>query len=238
MTQAPLGAFFLLGTPMAETYICFIDVGYLRAEGARALGSRPRNVRPDAEKVAEWVRTLSGLRIVDAQFLRAYWYDGSFDPSHHEYAGQRRFFNAIAQTPGIQLRLGHIAERRHQLRNPIRSAIRNSATALGVDPESLLEEFDQNWTFYPERQQKGVDTLIALDMVRLASRSVCETMVLIAGDRDLAEVVRTVQDFGIRVLVATPNLASVAQELAHLADAIIDMGGTVIEEMLPIRAES
>ena len=222
---------------MADTYTCFIDVGYLRAEGARALGFRSRDVRPDAARVAEWVNTLSGLRIVDAKFLRTYWYDGSFDPSHREYAGQRRFFNAIAQTPGIQLRLGHIAERQNRLRNPIRSAIRNSAVALGIDPDSMLEEFDRNWIFYPERQQKGVDTLIALDMVRLASRSVCETMVLIAGDRDLAEVVRTVQDFGIRVLVATPNRASIAKELAQLADAIIDMGVTAIEEILPIRPE-
>ena len=235
MTTAPLGAFFFLGTLMAETYVCFIDVGYLRAEGAKALGARARNVRPDAEKVAEWARSLRGLKAVDAQFLRAYWYDGAFDPSHPEYAGQRRFFNAIALTPGIQLRLGHIAERQHRLRNPIRSALRNSATSLGVEPDQLLEEFDRNWTFYPERQQKGVDTLIALDMVRLASRSVCETMVLIAGDRDLAEVVRTVQDFGIRVLIASPNCASIAQELAQLADHII---GISAESILQIRADS
>lgn len=223
---------------MAETYICFIDVGYLRAEGARVLGVRPRNVRPDATKIAEWTQSLSGLKIVNAQLLRAYWYDGSFDPSHQEYAGQRRFFDAIAHTPGIQLRLGHIAERQNRLRDPIRSAIRNSALALDIEPDGILQEFDRNWTFYPERQQKGVDTLIALDMVRLASRSVCETMILVAGDRDLAEVVRAVQDFRIRVLVATPNLASVAQELAHLADAIIDIGVTAVEGMLPIRPES
>ena len=104
-----------------------------------------------------------------------------------------------------------------------------------MEPDQLLEEFDRNWTFYPERQQKGVDTLIALDMVRLASRSVCETMVLIAGDRDLAEVVRTVQDFGIRVLIASPNCASVAQELAQLADHIISISA---ESILQIRADS
>jgi uncharacterized LabA/DUF88 family protein len=104
-----------------------------------------------------------------------------------------------------------------------------------VEPDQLLEEFDRNWTFYPERQQKGVDTLIALDMVRLASRSVCETMVLIAGDRDLAEVVRAVQDFGVRVLIASPNCASIAQELAQLADHII---GISAESILQIRADS
>ena len=217
---------------MAGTYICFIDAGYLRAEGARSLGARASSIRPNAEGISEWARRLQGLRAVNAQFLRSYWYDGSFDPSHPEYPGQRRFFNAIAQTQGIQLRLGHIAERRNRLRNPIRSAIRNSAVALDIDPDTLLEEFDKHWTFYPERHQKGVDTLIALDMVRLAGRSICGTMVLVAGDRDLAEVVRTVQDYGVRVVVASPNRASVAQELAYLADEIIGMSA---QDMLQVR---
>lgn len=220
---------------MAETFIGFIDVGYLRAEGARVLGKRSRNVRPNAKRIADWVKGLEGALAVNAKFLRAYWYDGSFDPSHQEYAGQRRFFNAIAQTPGIQLRLGHIAERQNRLRGPIRSAIRKSAGELGLEPDTLLEEFDKNWTFYPERQQKGVDTLIALDMVRLASRSVCETMVLVAGDRDLAEVVRTVQDYGVRVVVASPNQASIAQELSQLADGLIGMSA---EKLLDNRPES
>ena len=85
--------------------------------------------------------------------------------------------------------------------------------------------------------RKGVDTLIALDMVRLASRSVCETMILVAGDRDLAEVVRTVQDYGIRVIVASPNRTSVAQELAQLADGMIgvDISSDSFGDLLQFR---
>ena len=166
---------------MAETFIGFIDAGYLRAEGARVLGTRSRNVRPNAERIAEWVRELPEHAPVNAQFLRAYWYDGSFDPSHQEYASQRRFFNAIAQTPGIQLRLGHIAERQNRLRGPIRNSIRNSAVALGVEPDSLLEEFDRNWTFYPERQQKGVDNSDSLGYGTPCQSLGLETMVLDCG---------------------------------------------------------
>ena len=91
------------------------------------------------------------------------------------------------------------------LEQPIRRALESTAAGLGLEPEELLAEFDRHWTFRPNRQQKGVDTLIALDMVRLAGRSVCATMVLVAGDRDFAEVVRASQDFGTRVLVATPE---------------------------------
>ena len=100
-------------------------------------------------------------------------------------------------------------------------ALRTTANGLGVAPDELVAEFDKNWTFYPELQQKGVDTLIALDMVRLASRSAFGTAIVIAGDRDLAEVVRTVQDYGVRVLIATPDRASVASEVVQLADGVL-----------------
>ena len=104
-----------------------------------------------------------------------------------------------------------------------------------MEPEELLTEFDRHWTFRPNRQQKGVDTLIALDMVRLAGRSFCETMVLIAGDRDFAEVVRTSQDFGTRVLVATPKRTSVSREVAQLADDVIDISEAEVGRMLTPR---
>lgn len=44
---------------MAETYAGFIDVGYLRAEGARVIGLRSGSVRPNATAVAGWFRQLA-----------------------------------------------------------------------------------------------------------------------------------------------------------------------------------
>ena len=220
---------------MSESYVGFIDAGYLRAEGARALGTRATAIRPDASAVADWFVNQPSSELIGQTFLRAYWYDGAFDPWHPEYDGQRRFFDAIAHTPGVQLRLGHIAERQSRLENPIRRALRNTAEGLGIEPDQLIGEFDKNWTFYPDRQQKGVDTLIALDMVRLAGRSVFQTAIVIAGDRDLAEVVRTVQDYGVRVLIATPNRSSVASEILQLADDMIDISEEVLRTMLPNR---
>ena len=217
---------------MPATYAGFVDAGYLRAEGAKAIGKRAPEVRLNASGVVEWLRGV----IIGGAFLRAYWYDGAFHPSHKEYDGQRRYFDAIAHTPGIQLRLGHIAERPSRMERPIRRELRNAAEGLGIDPDALLAEFDSRWTFYPDRQQKGVDTLIALDMVRLAGRSVFSDAVLIAGDRDLAEVVRTVQDFGIRAIIATPNRRSVAGELAQLADGVIEIREDDCRKMLTVRA--
>ena len=238
--MGPVGAPFFVSevvSQMPEPYVGFVDAGYLRVEGARKLGKRATAVRPNASTVADWFLSRPSNELEGQTFLRAYWYDGAFDPWHPEYGGQRRFFDAIAHTPGVQLRLGHIAERQSRLGNPIRYALRNTAAGLGIESDKLIAEFDKNWTFYPDRQQKGVDTLITLDMVRLAGRSAFETAIVIAGDRDLAEVVRTVQNYGVRVLIATPNRASVANEVLQLADDIIDITEEDVHKMLPDRPE-
>ena len=209
---------------MPGSYAGFVDAGYLIAEGARVVGRKRNYVRPSASSIVEWL----SCQVPGETFLRAYWYDGAYAPSHREFENQRRYFDAIAYTPGVQLRLGHLVERQYKLEEPIRKALRTTANGLGVAPDELVAEFDKNWTFYPERQQKGVDTLITLDMVRLASRSAFGTAIVIAGDRDLAEVVRTVQDYGVRVLIATPNRASV---VVQLADGVLDIDVEDVEDV-------
>ena len=223
---------------MPEAYAGFIDAGFLHAEGARKLGHSRSDTSLNAEEIVAWFRRLVNHRLIGEreEFLRAYWYDGAFEHSHPGYANQLRYFDAIASTPRIQLRLGHIAERQSPLERPIRSALDNTAQGLGIGPGLLRQEFNRHWTFRPQRQQKGVDTLIALDMVRLASRLVCTTAILVSGDRDMAEVVRTTQDFGVRTLVATPRISSVARELAQLADDVIVFKDDDLHRMLSIRA--
>lgn len=198
------------------------------------LDKRASDINLNGSAIIDWFRhmTLNNATFVGQTFLRAYWYDGAFDPSHEMYTNQRRVHNAIARTPSVQLRLGHITEYQSRLENPIKSALQRTAANLNINPEKLLEEFDRQWTFQSERHQKGVDTLIAMDMVRLASRSVCSTAILIAGDLDLAEIVRTVQDFGVRVIIATPNHQSVARELLQLADDVIDITAGDFRSML------
>ena len=219
-------------------YAGFIDAGFLRAEGAKALGQSPKAIRPDALAVMRWFRCL-GLpkrELGGHSFLRAYWYDSSFDPSHSGYSGQRSFFDAIAMTPGLQLRLGHIVESPSPLEQPILRAIETTADELpGVSAEAFMEAFHTHWRFRPVRQQKGVDTLIALDMVRLAGRAVCSTMILVAGDRDFAEVIRASQDFGVRVLIATPRRHSVSREVAQLADDLLEIDAEDLPTMLTPR---
>lgn len=220
---------------MSDMVAGFIDVGYLKAEGARTIGKKSNEVRLDASRVAEWFRTLTS----DHSFLRAYWYDGAFDPSHRNYENQRRYFDAVAYTPGIQIRLGHLVERPSRIRGAMLNALKKTAPGIGVDPDQLVEEFSKNWTFYPERHQKGVDTLITLDIIRLAGRSAFDIAILIAGDRDLAEAIRTVQDYGVKVIIATPNRVSVANEVLQLADEVQVMDSSDLTNMLsPIQGRN
>ena len=221
---------------VTSTYVGFVDAGFLRIEGARALGESPRNVRLDAEAAVEWNKEVAYRG--SGTFLRAYWYDARFEQGHDLADGQRRFFTALGQTPGVQLRLGRIVEHRPWFETGIREALRRSATGLGLDPDSLMDEFDRNWTFRPERRQKGVDTLLALDLVRLAGRGVFDTAVLISGDRDLAEAVRAAQELGSRVVIATPDRYCVAREMTELADMVIEMDEEDLHQILPRRVPS
>ena len=43
-------------------------------------------------------------------------------------------------------------------------------------------------------EQKGVDSLMVLDLVRLAQLRAFDTALVVAGDRDLAEALRVVAD--------------------------------------------
>lgn len=76
----------------------------------------------------------------------------------------------------------------------------------------------------PRYEQKGVDTLLVLDLLRMAQREAYDIAVLCTGDRDFAEVVRAVcDDYGRRVWLFTPDRSSVAKELLHGVDRVFDL---------------
>lgn len=214
------------------TYAGFVDAYHLIAEGAKSIGKNrwDKDVRPNAPYLVKWLRKLSQTHLHGARFLRAYWYDGAFDQSDDRYEKQRDYHEAIAHH--VQLRLGRLVEYPSRLDEPIHNALRATAKILGTPEDRLLEEFDKHWTFYPDRQQKDVDTLITLDMVRLASLPAFEAAVVFAGDGDLAEVIRAVQDYGVRVLIVTLNRNSVARKVAQLADDVIELPKEEIVKML------
>ena len=223
---------------MSDTYAGFIDASFLRSEGAKAIGQSPKGVRPDAQAVVSWCRFLSRQEALHQTFLRTYWYDARFESGHELAEGQRRFFSALGQTPGIQLRLGHIVEYRPWFEQGIRDALTRTAVSLNLDPNRVMEEFDRQWTFRPERRQRGVDTMLCSDIVRLAGRRAFDTAVIFSGDRDLQEAVRSSQELGARVVIATPDRHSVSREMNDLADEILELTEDDLSLMLPERLPS
>jgi uncharacterized LabA/DUF88 family protein len=218
------------GLPNQVT-IGFVDAGYLQAEGARAIGAHVEDARINPAELVAWLRrctfpTSEGFR---RDLLRLYWYDGAYDHAHERFAAQRRYFNAIAATPGIQLRPGHLQPRPAGWQRAVKRALQ----AIGTS----LTEFDRHFTFRRGVEQKGVDTLIVLDMVRLAERGAYDMAVLVSGDRDIAEAARVAQDTGRRVAVAKPQAGhGLSTELAQLADAIIDIPEDDMRRIIQVRS--
>jgi uncharacterized LabA/DUF88 family protein len=209
-----------------ETLAGFVDHGYLRAEGARRLGIDRRCVRTDARLVVEWIRACGAQGTPGAaqRFLRAYWYDGAWDLRDPRRTSQERFFRAIAAHEGVQLRLGHLDEISPAWQSDLRAAL----AALKVDPARFAEQF----SIRPEVRQKGVDTRITLDLVSLAQRGAIDTAVVIAGDRDLAEALRSAQDEGVLITIATPDTRTVSHEMRAIADRLVEIPDRLLGPML------
>jgi len=197
--------------------VAFIDAGYLEAEGKKALKAAHGEHSIDAAGVAEWIKGEVKKRFPTDQeaFLRAYWYTAAFDPSDDRFDAQRGFHGAVESVPGIQLRLGRLVQRDPNWHVAVKAAL----VKCGVD----LVTFGEHYEFRPYLTQKGVDSLIVLDVVRFAERRVYDWGILIAGDRDLAEAVQVAQDTGARFIVAYPKGAGMAPELRHLADELVQI---------------
>lgn len=74
-----------------------------------------------------------------------------------------------------------------------------------------------------QNQQKGVDALVYRDMITLAQHNAVSDIVLLSGDEDLREGVRTVQDYGVRVTLTGIEAVSghnQSEELVYEADRL------------------
>lgn len=201
----------------------FIDVGFLRAQGRKALALPNAKVNPNA--TVTWLRGL-GASYGCSDFLRTYWYDGQWPENHPHHGAQVSEIKKISKTPGLQMRLGSMQKQKQSWQYPLKKALAN----FGVDVAKF--QAATNFRFDDKYLQKGVDTLIALDLVRLAQRHAYDTAILICGDRDVAEAVRVAQDDGRRVIVAYPKGGGVSHELHHYADDLLELDATLLGTLL------
>lgn len=211
-----------------DRLVGFIDVGFLKAGSAGLLSKSVRDLNPRADEIVAWMKKCASNLPGSPEFLRAYWYDGAFDPRDSRHSGQRKYFNAIADVPGIQMRLGHLKVKKPSWQHPVKAALKN----MGVD----LADFEKHYQFRDELEQKGVDTRITLDLAHMAQRRVYDAAILISGDRDLAEPVEVAQDEGARIIVAGPEGAGVAPQLRRLADEFWQLDRQQIEGLFDIKS--
>lgn len=213
----------------SSRYAVFIDVGYLRAEGQQFFSNlmSKMRIRMNTIEIADWCRSIEG------HLFKAFWYDGAYPKGHKSAELQQKTLSELKQIPNFELRLGRIVESRPKY-EPLRDAITVAASDLGWDPNQLINKLEKNGTFKSEYKQKGVDTLLVLDLVMLAQQRDIDAAVLITGDGDFTEAVRIAQNLGTRVSIATPNRRSVNRELSKLADNIIDLDQDTLNKMTTI----
>ena len=87
--------------------VAFVDAGYLRNLGARALGCSPAEVHIDGAALREWLHRLAE----PFRFMRGYVYDGRYPPEHPKASVQAAQLDELADTSQIRLRLGVLRER-------------------------------------------------------------------------------------------------------------------------------
>jgi uncharacterized LabA/DUF88 family protein len=110
--------------------------------------------------------------------LRAYYYNclpyQSNPPTPEEserFAKKERYFSYLRRLPRISVRLGKLAFR-----------------GLGSDGKKVFE-------------QKGIDTLLSIDMVNLAATKQVSNIILLAGDSDYIPAVEVVKTHGVGVIL-------------------------------------
>ncbi len=175
---------------MSGNYAVLVDAGFLMAEGVRALGHERHRIAFDGAACVAWFSELPreprfnrlAPIVGEKAFLRAYWYDAAYDPNDRRYRAQRAQFDALAEVPGLYLRLGHLQEVRPGWQHRVRRAVQACGVSIG--------EFERHFEFRSELQQKGVDSLMTVDLVQLSRDRVVDTVLLVSGDRDLVEAVR------------------------------------------------
>ena len=188
-----------------------IDAEYLRQESANLLGQHP--TRLDPVPLAEWARS-EGICQVS-------WCDADYLPSDDRYEARRCHHANIAVKTGFRMRLGVLIERDNSLyERAMYRTLRAAAEDMGIDPDALRSNVEARWESRKYRQQKGVDTLFVIDLLKYAASGKIGSICLVTNDSDFAPAVHEAQQLGAAVNIVVPRPHKVCRPLAMLADGI------------------
>jgi len=158
----------------ASTVMIFIDGGYLRKQV-----SEISDGRINYPKIAEVLTRNTARSGISPQLVRVYYYDAI--PNLDDVT-------RMPDDPDPSLMFSQMEQ-----------LLQKQKTYL--DEISMYDLFDVRvgklaWNAKGEKGQKGVDSLIAIDMITKAYQGQYDEAVLVAGDSDFVEIVKAVKDIG------------------------------------------
>ena len=125
------------------------------------------------------------------KLIRIYYYNSPLPETDPNYKTQQAFLNAVRKMPYVELRLGRL-EPRKVFVEPMK--IQN--TKLRDELENLLKKLGLKGISYETRNEKGVDIKLASDMIGFAYSNAYDVALLITGDGDFVDAVKTVKNMG------------------------------------------
>lgn len=212
-----------------ERAAVFIDGGYWQKILKNRFGS------PKIDLVA-FSDALCGTQ----ERLRTYFYDclpfQGDNPSEDEkelYKRKQSYLHALGLLPRFEIRKGRLARRTINFKEVERldGSIFYLSCSDGdpaYDPKNIVIKFEQ----------KGIDTLVGIDVTGLSVRRSISTVILVAGDSDFIPSIRVAKDEGMLIRLAYHDSA-IHKDLLQLADDRFLLTHEFIQKIaIPVKAKA
>ena len=197
-----------------------IDAEFLRQEAHNALGIERNNM--EIPQLTKWLRA-EGINHIR-------WYDGLYKAHDSRYNAQRHYLEVMAESAGMKLCLGTIVERDNSLyERAMYRMLPDVAQMIGVGTEELIDAVRARWESRTYRQQKGVDALLIIDMLRLAQSGNIGSISICAGDTDFVPAIHEAQQNGVPVNIVVPRPDKLSPIIKRTADACCAIPKNVLE---------
>ena len=207
--------------------VTLVDAEYLRKEAQKVL--RREHTSLVARELTGWLRKEDPMQPVR-------WYDAHYKANHPQANNRRMFFKHMALEASVKLRMGTLVERSNApVDRALQKVMPSIAKDLGVPVKSLVDAFAKHWVSHSISQQKGVDALLIMDMIDLASYGRYDTILLCAGDTDFLPVINRAQQMGVMIHLIVPRPESVSDTFWADVDTIIEIPTNVLEKTFPER---
>jgi uncharacterized LabA/DUF88 family protein len=204
-----------------ERAAVFIDGGYWQ----KILKNRFGSPKIDLAALSE---ELCGKQ----ERLRTYFYDclpyqgeNPTDEEKARYRKKQTYLHALGLLSRFEVRQGRLARRTINFKEVERAdgttfLISCSDADPAYDPKNVVLKFEQ----------KGIDTLLAIDVTGLSVRKSIGTVVLLAGDSDFIPSMRVAKDEGMLLRLVYHD-SSIHKDLLQLADDRVLLSKELIQKV-------